>query len=234
MENEMTIYNFFNTKTEKIEKAYNDYFNFKIKESDLIDIVLKSITDFFKLFQPDYEIPNSNYFKNLKFESSRYGTIFINDFDDHKEVPVESYNKTKNKTKNDIQMIIINKTFYVYSLIKVIKIQYFIFESQNKRNNSNFFKINDILLDNIFKFLYFYIENNINNCMFLFTHSFLQIIMIINKCQLMKFVDFLLFFFKTLKKSNYLEYELSNLTNLLSAINMVLSKNTVNIFIKNT
>lgn len=59
--------------------------------------------------------------------------------------------------------------------------------------------------------------------------------MIINKCQLMKFVDFLLFFFKTLKKSNYLEYELSNLTNLLSAINMVLSKNTtVNIFIKNT
>jgi len=257
-EYELSVYNFVNEQTNIIEDAYRDYYLFKITETELIDIVIVSISGFFELFASDYNIPTEKQIKKMidkSLTNSNTNTNRNNDstnninnvseFEllenintlDGKDNKVTNMNllkqdeESKNITEKKLikLKILVNKSFYLFAVIKIVKIQYEAFEQKNPLiENMNNFKLNDMFLDTILKFLYFYIENSLDNCMFLLTSSFLKIINMISKNQLLRFIDFLLYYLKTIKMHE--EIDLANITNLLSVMDVVVNKISVKLY----
>jgi len=144
--------------------------------------------------------------------------------------------------------ILINKSFLIFSIIKIIKISFAKYNENlantdankdlnnqhmiiNEYNNSNTeedfdfkgsnFAIDNSLFEEILKLLYFYVENNADNSIIILTSDFLEAFVLLNNQQLNEIFGVIYIALKNIVK---LKYELSTHEYILKFFKNVLKK----------
>jgi hypothetical protein len=114
--------------------------------------------------------------------------------------------RKKNQIFAGTYRILMNKSFYLFTIIKVLKI-IFIFE-QNKAKVDYDTKVTNIDLEDeifelILKLFYFYTDNNSDNCMIILSSDFAYTFNSIDKSRFERLIDFYVNCLKTLKEKSY-------------------------------
>ena len=186
----LNLINFINDHISVIEKAYYSYFIFKCSLEDLVDIVEISIDEFFKFIDyTSYKHLN----KNKKLDNDCIAPNINN------EVNFKQFQLIKS---------LINNTFYIYTLFKVIDIainaeKKFNLYVKSRIENSkptNIFKTS--MLSNILSLMYFYIEDNVDNLLVLGGTYFLNIIGRIPVDYIKPFFCFVLYCYTEIERLN--------------------------------
>ena len=130
---------FIQEKFSKMESTLFEYFNFQVKFSDLEKLLHCSVDDFFKIVGGDYKIPEIA----KKFEKSKNLRPLV-------EYPEDSHERYR---------VLMNKSYFAFSIAKYLDIFY-----NEVQEISSQIEIENKLIDKVLKFLYFYVENNPDNC----------------------------------------------------------------------
>ena len=179
---------------------FENYFGFKLNLENLSSYVKKSIFKCFsyiKINKKSYNYKNENdNTKNLydQFENSNLS------YDNKESIKFETYR------------VLFNKSFYIYSILKMLKICTSVNNHNKISNDINFingtlkendkFK-DDELLNLILELLYFYTQGNSENCMILLSKEFLNIIINANPKNIERLIDL---FYHCLKTINHHKY----------------------------
>lgn len=211
---EKTFLDFVKTKTSELEATYSNYFNFQLKENELVKKVVESIKGFFDHvglpnFNSSCSEVASNYFENsVALKENR--EIYLIAKDDRNTKKVYPISKTvylesslantkkreiENVQSNELKLkILINKSNFLFTVVKSLSILSMSKDFQQKTkeetavNNST---VDDVLFEEVIRFLYYYIEDNVHNCMFILTSPILKTFENIGKCQIGRFMEYL-------------------------------------------
>ena len=186
---ELEVINLLSNLCLEMEKVYYDFFKFVIKQNEIQKFITNKIQDFFDLI---------NYTEKPKLGRS---TVILKD---NNESNFKNNNNTKyslvisseDEEKDDnfkIIRILINKTPFLFSLIKSLEIL-----SLNN-NESN---IEKTYISQLFLFLNFYAHNSPDNCLVLLSSKVLKALILLHIEYLPLFIDLLEYIIKTHKKLN--------------------------------
>jgi hypothetical protein len=202
-----------------LESKYQQFFELKNDINNIKNNVKNSIREFFKFIKANNYVPTKTKLsktfllfdhneKNILVSEKKKTTKF-------KVYPrsmvessrnLETENNKREKLSPDVYRILINKSFYLFTIVKCIKI-IFTFE-QNKAKLDITTKITKIdieeeIYDDILKLFYYYTENNPDNCMIILTSDFAFTFNSIDKGKFEKLMIFYISCLKTLRKNNY-------------------------------
>ena len=217
--NENDFVEFLNKETLEVEKKYNDFFQLNIEINALMEFVKISLERFFTFtgtneFKPIHlklsgsssdEEDSQNSFKNLS------NIIFVNKEKSKKIKIYPSGNKVFHMDNHDNDQmlknilhsnyrILINKSFYLFTILKFLKI---LFDYNKKKLIKVKLELNDDIFDLIIKLIYFYTENNPENCIVILSSDFSFTFNTVDKRKFDKLIDLFINCFKTLRIKNH-------------------------------
>ena len=225
------------TKVEKLEALYQNYFNFNLKEDELLVEVLKVINEVFQLLEmKDYTPPA--YRKGAKKILKLTDAIKLRR--NHKKIEEERILLKK-------RQILLSKTTYLFSLLKSLNIlskyleKYNInskkkinseinTESNEAINNKKFknnqigktiINISDAFMEQLIKQLYLFCDRNLENCILILSKS------IINNFKDLPLIyaeKILQFFYYILKIIRFHNITLDNISCLMSVFKNIISQ----------
>jgi hypothetical protein len=194
---EINYVNFLNDKKEVIEKNYMNYYNLTITFDDLKNSLSKIIEDFFTFVGIKQTIPIEN--ESIIDEDDKIDDSNL--FLQSKSGIIKIYKKNKLRNHSYFQLLL-NKSFFLFSLIKFLKIQNDL-DNLRKKNKIEVSSLDYSIIDGMLKVLYFYINDNPDNCSLVLSSKFFQMMGEMDVKIIGKFIDFYVICFKTLKKYNY-------------------------------
>ena len=228
-------------RAEKLENLYKEYFNFTIKNEELISGVINIIDEVFSLLninnytQPEYK-------KGIK----KYLDI-INAIKMGKAIKKIEEEKLIMKKKQ----FILSKTTYIFSLVKSLNIlkKYLgkhlknnikifdridsVYEAKSKSqlNNPSPSDLCEMFIEKIMKQLYFFCDKNLENCILILTKP---IIINFKNLPLISTETILQFIYYVLKIIRFNNITLGNISDLLSVLKNIVSRvnktNNTNMF----
>ena len=179
------------SKAEKLENLYQSYFNFNLKEDELLVEVLKVINEVFQLLEmQEYTPPTYN--KGAKKYLRLKDAIRLRR--NHKKIE-------EDKIILKRRQILLGKTTYLFSLLKSLNILNNYLEQFNKKNkendnedilensdiNTNKNKISnnnslgknrmnicDVFIEQLIKQLFLFCDRNLENCIFILSKSLIH------------------------------------------------------------
>ena len=179
------------SKAEKLENLYQSYFNFNLKEDELLVEVLKVINEVFQLLEmQEYTPPTYN--KGTKKYLRLKDAIRLRR--NHKKIE-------EDKIILKRRQILLGKTTYLFSLLKSLNILNNYLEQFNKKNkendnedilensdiNTNKNKISnnnslgknrmnicDVFIEQLIKQLFLFCDRNLENCIFILSKSLIH------------------------------------------------------------
>ena len=183
-------------KAEKLEEVYQQYFEMKINEKDMLYNVVDSVDSILSIMDSEYTVPKNVYDKglfkdtNIRLEkSSTKGSTLGSVLTSIKKT-IHIYPKIGTPVNGIQYRRLVNKSFYLFSLVKSIKIisNSKKIEQKNKydKNNSN---INDDLFNKIITFLFYLVENDSDNCILILSSEIISSYEAINYNQAEKLID---------------------------------------------
>lgn len=220
-----------------IEENYSKFFKFEITEDFLAKYVVDSIKEFFSITGINYQTPSNifsqayneepimenkdqNYISNnpspevslskqdKKLLKNKTSTVLKSKQSVANALEVQGLITSKENIETKLK-ILVNKTLYIPSVIKCVKILLRVKEQRHKikydgDETGNFiaYTLDEELLEETLRLLYFYIENNPDNCMMLLTGDVLETFFYLNKSQISRFNDLLKYALFTIKRAN--------------------------------
>ena len=224
--NEAEFLHFLKDLTNKIEQKYQQFFEFNHNFSDLNEFIKKSINEFFnfinKMIKSKSKIPHKRTESNVDQDS------LLSDSDMliyGGKNSVKVYNKVNTLIQNiDISeptfKLLMNKTFFIFTIIKVLKFKKLVQKNNDFDDNS--------LFDEILRLLHFYTSENPDNCMIILGSEFLFLLESINNDNSDKLIEF---FFNCLKIIDKNSYHISNKDTLMNIIKKILKNIQVKFFL---
>ena len=230
------------TKAEKLENLYQNYFNFNLKEDELLVEVLKIINEVFQLLEmKDYSPPGyrKGSKKNLRLKDA------IRLRRKYKKIEEERIILKK-------KQIILCKTSYFFSLLKSLNILNNHLEQNNKKENSNDVdenlekveininknKLNnrmnicDLFIEQLIKQLFLFCDKNLENCIFILSKSIINNFKEIPLIYAEKTLQFFYYILKIIRYQNISLGDISCLMSVLKNINSRIDKNSQSKYIQ--
>jgi hypothetical protein len=185
-------------KYTKMESSLFEYFNFNKNYNELEKILNNAVTEFFDYVGEDYNIPNLEKGKKVKSKS----------------LSEENDNKIYEKYR-----VIMNKSFFHFSVAKFINIFYNeIIEITMLKDKEN------KIIDTVLKVLYFYVEENPDNCLTALSSAVLTNLSAMSGPNSDKILKFIHYCIHTLAIN---KYELSTTRKWLKFAHLAFFKSTV-------
>ncbi len=192
------FFNLIQEKYTKMESSLFEYFNFNKNYNDLEKIMDNVVSEFFDYVGEDYKIPNLEKKSKLKKKS-------LNDENDN-----EIYENYR---------VIMNKSFFHFSVAKFINIFY------NEINEITILKEKENkIIDKVLKVLYFYVEENPDNCLTALSSAALSNLSGMSGTNSDKILKFIQYCIHTLAIN---KYELSTTRKWLKYAHLAFVKSTV-------
>jgi hypothetical protein len=172
--NETSFVEYLNNSRMDIESDILGYYNFTVSIKDLVNNTVNSIATIFSKNQINYSFPQIEF---------NYDFIVT---ENHKKN--ERFMKIRNSSVHSYKSfrILMNQSPYIHCIIKVLSIfnkcPFDIHEEKNELELK--------LLDSIFKILYFYVEDNPDNCIAILTKKFLNELLKVNDNSIEKILSF--------------------------------------------
>ena len=185
---------FIRNETIIVEECYSAFYECRCLINDMKNTIKESLIKFFKFTN------TLNYNVDIK-RISKTNSKF-------KVKPDEGINKFEENSNilYDTYRILMNKSFYQFSIIKIMKILFFYELNKEKQKiDSNLTRIDleEELFNNILTLLYFYTDKNPDNCMVILSFEFAYIFNYINSNNFEKLIDFYLYCLATLRENSY-------------------------------
>jgi len=202
-----------------IEEKYRSFFQLDIEINEVMEYVKNSIEKFF-----DFTVTHEYKPVNLKLSGSssdeddfqnsfqNFSNIFFLNSDNNKKFKLyprgNYYNQMDNKDDNQMinnvnhsnYRILINKSFYLFSVLKLLRILI----EYNKKNRIKLkVELNEDLFEKILKLIYFYTEDNSENCVIFLSSNFDFTFNSFDKKKFERFIDLYINCFMTLRLKNY-------------------------------
>ena len=219
---DLSFVDFLTKQTKLLENIYTDYYSLNITFYEMKQAIQSIINEFFSIIKSKINLPDLN-------ES------FIDDDNDDKiQEDTHLIKETKIKTQkiykknkllnNSKYQLLMNKSFFVFSLVKFVKIQNE-FEKISRENCVELPLVDYKIYDEILKVLYFYTKDNSDNCSIALGSEFVYMTEDMNKLQIMKFIDFEINCLNIIKRHNYQLISISPLINSIKEISLKLNVN---------
>ena len=205
-----------------LELEIYKYFNFKLGISELIGSLERIIQEFFKFIDKfDITIPINNKNKIKRHPNSE--SIYKDENKTfHKLTNIDSKVSDKqillikdNSYKIKKYQILMNKSFLIFTIIKILKIYY------NSEQLNRDFKQENKLLSAIMKLLYFYVDNNPDNCIIVLSIQILSVLISVSPNNLEIILNFL---FSCLKCISVNKFELVSSLKLVKYFHLCFEK----------
>ncbi len=218
---ELEFITYLQTQYSKLEKKIFEYYNYQIKYSELAELLFNNIDDFFEKINIDFSPPEN---LNLLTDS------IVEDNDkilgkSKKKVFAKSL--TINSNDNDLNeinvadyKILLNKSYYIFSLTKI----WGIFYNDNKEQSKQ--KLEDKLVERVLKVLYFYVDDNPDNCILALSSEILNVFTLADGRNSYKILEFLIYNLDILRKHHF---EISSSQNWINAAYLVFRNSLGNI-----
>ena len=208
---------FIKEETYKLENIYQDFFESKINENELINEILKSIKNVFSSIGTDFKIPTNIYGKEI--------------LKDHK-IKLDKESRTKILGKKTLvfpklgqsrdgipYQTLINMSFYVFSLVKSIHILNLVknsfYKAEYNKENDN---VDHELVNEILRFLFYFVEDHSDNFLILITSDIINAFASVNVIQLEKCIDLIYYCLSIIKAKSIELSSLKNLTHFIKSI----------------
>ena len=222
---ELEFINFIKKETSNIEEKYHEFFELNCSLTEVKCFVKLSLIKFFRYTKAtNYKAKSldknsmSRQEKNDSKAKKNTQNIFIVETKKSKKFKIypKGYSLINEENADGLRKenqiffgtyrILMNKSFYLFTIIKVLKI-ISIFE-QNKAKVKTATKITKIdleddLFEEILRLFYFYTENNPDNCMVILSSDFAYTLNAIDKSKFEDLIDFYVNCLKTLREKNY-------------------------------
>ena len=191
--NETQFVDFIKGQTEILEESYLKFYMLEISEKKLAENIINNIKELFEIMNlSDYEIINQkNSSNNYDGDRSELQENFLNN--NYIKV-TEVTEKSKEFTKKKMFQLLFNKSFYIFTLLKSIKILNF------SKNNDN---VNQKLFEEVLKILNFFCDDNPDNCMVVIMSDVVNLFNYLNHDQLINLIEHFSKCFKVLVKNSY-------------------------------
>jgi hypothetical protein len=215
---ELEFVKFLKSESTILERNYQDFFEMKISINDIKNRVQISIKNFFNF------ISNSEYYPSKTKNKHTADLLHLNE----KNIIVsEKENKSKfkvypkntldldrkattNQNKDiilcEIYRILMNKSFYVTTIIKFIKLVV-VFERNKTKQDivASLSKVDfdENIISDIIKLLYYYSDDNPDNCMIIFSSEFVYTFNSLRKNNYESLNDLYVNCLQTLRRYNY-------------------------------
>ena len=198
---ELEIISYLQEQYSSMEKKIFEYYNYTLNFSDLLDFLFHSVDSLFEKINIDFKPPEN---VNLLTENA---------FNDNDKILQKSKSKlkvfsapTSNIANQQIELqtndnvdykMIINKSYYIFSLTKIWSIYY------NEPDAQRTKKLEDKLLDKVLKVLYFYVDQNPDNCILALSTEILNVFVDVDCRNSDKILEFIYFCLNILQKNNF-------------------------------
>ena len=191
--NETQFVDFINGQTEILEESYLKFYMLEISEKKLAENIINNIKELFETMNlSDYEIIYQKNSSN-NYDSDR-SELQENSKNNNYIKVTEVTEKSKEFTKKKMFQLLINKSFYIFTLLKSIKILNF------SKNNDN---VNQKLFEEVLKILNFFCDDNPDNCMVVIMSDVVNLFNYLNHDQLINLIEHFSKCFKVLVKNSY-------------------------------
>jgi hypothetical protein len=233
---ERSLLNYLNKEACTLEELYQGYFEFRADIGDIEKAVIVSIRGLFEML-------NIGDFKAIKIPD----TLQDVDKSSHENKEVESlvggnkdqssvkmFRKSKSLLDNSANAgisetkkleakckILLNKSTYINAIYNSLQIIFMAREYQTDSVNRSDNILDSGFLDEIFRLLYFYTEESMNNATVMLTDYFLRLVDHIDVTQILMFSEYIYQILHMLDKFNI---ELANSKQILHAIKVILCK----------
>jgi hypothetical protein len=201
-----------------LERNYQDFFEMKVGINDIKNRVHLSIKNFFNFISNSEYYPSRTKIKNTtdllhlndkniivseKENKSKFKVYPKNTLDLERKA---TSNQNKDNIPCEIYRILMNKSFYVSSIIKFIKLVV-IFERNRMKQDivASLSKVDfdENLFSEIIKLLYYYSDDNPDNCMIIFSSEFVYTLNSLNKYNYESLHNLYVNSLQILRKYNY-------------------------------
>lgn len=231
---ERAFFDFLKSETNGLNDLYKGFFNFEIKLDDMVRAVSQSIDNVFRhLSLSSFQVPpsniNSRFFDDEKIlEENNKDIDYLVDtsskkvkvFAKYKTIPlVGEVTLKESESIEQRSKILINKTYYFFSLVESLIITLSVKDAESR--GSGDIILDETYLNQVLRFLYFFTEDNPDNCILVLSSNYLEVFKYIHKSQLMRFLDYLAYSLHTLQRTHV---ELSTNKEILRAIKVILNK----------
>ncbi len=232
-------------KAEKLENLYQEFFNFKLKEEELIAEVNKIITEVFQLMEAhDYTPP-----------AYRKGAKKILRLNKRINKNLKKIEEDKNILKR--RQILVSKTTYLFSLLKSLNILNKYLERYNNQKNRkgkeeneeednnqkakaipmvssiiNNTNICDIYIEQMIKQLFWFCDKNLENCVFILNKSILNNFRDLPLIYVSKTLQFFYYILKIIRLQNITLGDISCFLSILKNISSRIDKNVPSKYIE--
>ena len=191
--NETQFVYFINGQTEILEESYLEFYMLEINEKKLAENIINNIKELFETMNlSDYEIIYQKNSSN-NYDSDR-SELQENSKNNNYIKVTEVTEKSKEFTKKKMFQLLINKSFYIFTLLKSIKILNF------SKNNDN---VNQKLFEEVLKILKFFCDDNPDNCIVVIMSEVVNLFNYLNHDQLINLIEHFSKCFKVLVKNSY-------------------------------
>lgn len=219
-----------------LQNKYYAYFNFDINNTEIQDKVVESIKEVFSFlnlstYKYDYNQVNKIEFDNdLMIETNNNNEVeyLINKQATNKKVTLFTKRRTAPEKQNNEAVLsfdydvktLINRTFYFYSVIESLNIilSYGIFNN-NKIKSYNI--LNDSYKEEVLRFIYFFIDDHLDNCILVFNSHFLNIFKLLDPSQIEPFLGIVIRALYICKRNNS---EICSNKQILRAMKIIINK----------
>ena len=193
------IVDFLNIQSKLIEETYVKFYNSLVNSNELSSLIKNSIQTLFdEMKLNDYIIDTEEQLLNSHLDdyclqnndsSNVYNTRF---YRKSNRLSNNTYSEPHEESRLGRLRILLNKTFYIYSVVKSIKILNFLSNHE----------ISGELFNEVLKLLYFISENDDDNCMILLIYDILLLNLYVNMQQEILLIKLIQRCLKIIKKNS--------------------------------